>query len=291
VAQAVGCVTVAATGERRISAELHLRGASAADPHVDRAAGGEAIRAEDIHKSLGALEVLKGVSMRACKGDVVSIIGSSGSGKSTFLRCLNLLETPERGYLVVHGEEVRFGDGARGRRPADGKQAQRIRTRLSMVFQSFNLWPHRTVLGNVIEAPVHVLKEPKREAIERAEAILQRVGLFEKRDVYPAFLSGGQQQRAAIARALAMRPDAILFDEPTSALDPELVGEVLKVIRDLAEEGRTMIIVTHEMGFAREVSSHVMFLHRGVVEEAGPPRKVFEEAESARCRAFVKAAH
>lgn len=271
----------------------------------DAGAAPEAIVIKDIHKSFGALEVLKGISMRARQGDVVSIIGSSGSGKSTFLRCINLLEIPDRGHIVVHGEEIRFGDGANGARSPgarnvsgrhrfssnDARKVQRIRTRLSMVFQSFNLWPHRTVLGNVIEAPVHVLKEPKKEAVERAEAILKRVGLYEKRDVYPAFLSGGQQQRAAIARALAMRPDAILFDEPTSALDPELVGEVLKVIRDLAEEGRTMIIVTHEMNFARDVSSEVMFLHQGVVEEQGPPRKVFMEAESARCRAFVGTSH
>src|SRR5688572_18170838 len=274
--------------EEKIPAEPRSR---AAQPCASgsEAAAADAIRAADIHKSFGALEVLKGVSMRARKGDVVSIIGSSGSGKSTFLRCINLLEVPDRGSIAINGEEIRFG--GRGRGGIDGRQVQRVRTRLSMVFQSFNLWPHRTVLGNVIEAPVHVLKEPKRQAIERAEAILRRVGLYDKRDVYPAFLSGGQQQRAAIARALAMRPDAILFDEPTSALDPELVGEVLKVIRDLAEEGRTMIIVTHEMGFAREVSSHVMFLHGGLVEEEGPPRKVFQDAESARCRAFVRAAH
>jgi len=227
------------------------------------------------------------VSLRARKGDVVSIIGSSGSGKSTFLRCLNLLEVPDRGTVAINGEAIRFGAGANRGSLRDSRQVQKIRTRLAMVFQSFNLWPHRTVLGNVIEAPVHVLKEPRAEATARAEEILRRVGLFEKRDVYPAFLSGGQQQRAAIARALAMRPDAILFDEPTSALDPELVGEVLKVIRDLAEEGRTMIIVTHEMGFAREVSSHVIFLHQGVVEEEGPPQKVFQEPDSARCRAFV----
>jgi polar amino acid transport system ATP-binding protein len=252
----------------------------------------DAIIAEDIHKSFGSLEVLKGVSLRARQGDVVSVIGSSGSGKSTFLRCINLLEVPDRGRIVVHGEEIRLSPGRGGTvRSLDRRQVERVRTRLSMVFQSFNLWPHRTVLGNVIEAPVHVLKEPKADAIARAEEILKRVGLYEKRDVYPAFLSGGQQQRAAIARALAMRPDAILFDEPTSALDPELVGEVLKVIRDLAEEGRTMIIVTHEMGFAREVSSHVMFLHHGQVEEEGPPRKVFLQPDSERCRAFVRAAH
>ena len=251
----------------------------------------EAIVVEDLHKSFGALEVLKGVSLTAREGDVVSIIGSSGSGKSTFLRCINLLEVPERGRIAVRGEEIRLNAApGRAARP-DRRQVQRIRTRLAMVFQSFNLWPHRTVLGNVIEAPVHVLKEPKREAIARAEEILHRVGLFDKRDVYPAYLSGGQQQRTAIARALAMRPDAILFDEPTSALDPELVGEVLKVIRDLAEEGRTMLIVTHEMGFAREVSSHVMFLHRGVVEEEGPPSKVFGAPQSERCRAFVGASH
>jgi polar amino acid transport system ATP-binding protein len=275
--------------EGKIPAEPRSRAAqpSASGPE----AAADAIRATDIHKSFGALEVLKGVSMRARKGDVVSIIGSSGSGKSTFLRCINLLEVPDRGSIAINGEEIRFGGRGRGGGGIDGRQAQRVRTRLSMVFQSFNLWPHRTVLGNVTEAPVHVLKEPKREAVERAEAILRRVGLFEKRDVYPAYLSGGQQQRAAIARALAMRPDAILFDEPTSALDPELVGEVLKVIRDLAEEGRTMIIVTHEMGFAREVSSHVMFLHGGLVEEEGPPRKVFQDPESERCRTFVRAAH
>ncbi|MDQ3561115.1 MAG: ATP-binding cassette domain-containing protein [Pseudomonadota bacterium] len=254
-------------------------------------AAADAIVVEDLHKSFGALEVLRGISMRAREGDIVSVIGSSGSGKSTFLRCINLLEAPDRGRIVVRGEEIRI-DARRGKaaRP-DCRQVERIRTRLSMVFQSFNLWPHRTVLGNVIEAPVHVLKEPRKEAIARAEEILHRVGLFDKRDVYPAYLSGGQQQRAAIARALAMRPDAILFDEPTSALDPELVGEVLKVIRDLAEEGRTMIIVTHEMGFAREVSSHVMFLHKGLVEEEGTPRKVFGEPASERCRAFVRAAH
>lgn len=250
----------------------------------------DAIRVDDLHKRFGALEVLRGVSLHAREGDVISIIGSSGSGKSTFLRCINLLEAPDSGRIAIRGEEIRLTPG-RGGHTAERRQVERLRTRLSMVFQNFNLWPHRTVLGNVIEAPVHVLKEPRAEAVERAEAILHRVGLYDKRDVYPAFLSGGQQQRAAIARALAMRPDAILFDEPTSALDPELVGEVLRVIRDLAEEGRTMIIVTHEMGFARDVSSHVMFLHRGLVEEEGPPRKVLVEPDSQRCRAFVASAH
>src|SRR6185295_13204636 len=184
-------------------------------------------------------------------------IGASGSGKSTFLRCTNLLEIPNQGRVVIAGEEILLRDGHFGQRHvADQHQLQRIRSRLGMVFQSFNLWAHRTVLENVIEAPVHVLGEPKAQAVERAEALLHKVGLYAKRDVYPAFLSGGQQQRAAIARALAIRPTVMLFDEPTSALDPELVGEVLKVIRDLAAEGRTMILVTHEMAFARDVASH-----------------------------------
>jgi len=175
--------------------------------------------------------------------------------------------------------------------PADKRQVERIRQKLGMVFQSFNLWEHMTVLQNVIEAPVHVLKIPKAEAVERGEMILNRVGLHDKKDVYPAFLSGGQQQRAAIARALAIEPEVMLFDEPTSALDPELVGEVLKVIRDLAEEGRTMILVTHEMTFARDVSNHVMYLHQGLVEAEGTPQSVFYESESERCRAFVKSIH
>ena len=251
-----------------------------------------AVTVEDLHKSFGALEVLKGVSLTAREGDVVSIIGASGSGKSTFLRCINLLELPSRGRITVSGEEVRFKSRAKGNLvPADMRQVERIRTRLGMVFQSFNLWDHMTVLQNVIEAPVHVLKTPKAEARERAEQILNRVGLWDKRDQYPGFLSGGQQQRAAIARALAIEPSVMLFDEPTSALDPELVGEVLRVIRDLVEEGRTMILVTHEMKFARDVSSHVMFLHEGLVEEEGPPKQVYFEAVSERCRNFVKSVH
>ena len=251
-----------------------------------------AVTVEDLHKSFGPLEVLKGVSLTANEGAVVSIIGASGSGKSTFLRCINLLELPSQGRIVVSGEEVRFKPKTDGNLvPADMRQVERIRTRLGMVFQSFNLWAHMTVLQNVIEAPVHVLKTPKAEALERAEQILNRVGLWDKRDQYPAFLSGGQQQRAAIARALAIEPTVMLFDEPTSALDPELVGEVLKVINGLAEEGRTMILVTHEMKFARDVSSHVMFLHEGLVEEEGPPKKVFFEAASERCRNFVKSVH
>ncbi len=249
----------------------------------------QAVEVVDLHKNFGPLEVLKGISMRARDGDVVSMIGASGSGKSTFLRCINLLELPSRGQIAVNGEAIKFKPGRSGNMaPADNRQVERIRTQLGMVFQSFNLWAHMTVLQNVIEAPVQVLKVPKKVAKERAEALLNRVGLWEKRDQYPAFLSGGQQQRAAIARALAMEPKVMLFDEPTSALDPELVGEVLKVIRSIADEGRTMIVVTHEMAFAREVSSHVMFLHQGLVEEEGPPAQVFGAPRSERCRQFIK---
>jgi len=250
----------------------------------------EVVCLDQIHKSFGLLEVLKGVSLSAREGDVVALIGASGSGKSTLLRCTNLLEVPNSGRIVVSGEEIRLRQGALGQMVvADHHQLQRIRSLLGMVFQSFNLWAHRTVLENVIEAPVHVLKEPKAEAIERAEALLHKVGLYAKKDSYPAFLSGGQQQRAAIARALAIRPQVMLFDEPTSALDPELVGEVLRVIRDLAAEGRTMILVTHEMAFARDVASHVMYLYNGTVEEEGPPSRVFGAPMSERCRQFVNA--
>lgn len=248
-----------------------------------------ALDVHDIHKSFAGIEVLKGISATAQRGDVISIIGSSGSGKSTFLRCINLLEAPDRGRIVVGGEELILKPSRKGSlEAADRKQLERLRTGLGMVFQSFNLWAHRTVLENVIEAPVHVLKMPRREAIEKAEALLAKVGLYDKRDAYPAFLSGGQQQRAAIARALCVDPAVMLFDEPTSALDPELVGEVLKVIRDLAEEGRTMLLVTHEMSFARDVSSHVMFLDKGRVEEEGPPDQVFGDPKSARCREFTR---
>ncbi|MFQ5783279.1 MAG: ABC transporter ATP-binding protein [Alphaproteobacteria bacterium] len=248
----------------------------------------EVLVVEELHKSFGPLEVLKGVSMTAREHDVISILGASGSGKSTLLRCINLLERPNSGKVYVHGELIRMRrNGAGAAAPEDMKQVVRIRAKLAMVFQQFNLWSHMTVLQNVIEAPVHVLKVPKKEAIERAEAVLERVGMFDRKDYYPAHLSGGQQQRAAIARALAMEPDVMLFDEPTSALDPELVGEVLKVMRILAEEGRTMLVVTHEMGFAREVSSAVMFLHEGRVEESGAPQQVFDNPVSERFRQFL----
>lgn len=247
-----------------------------------------AIDVKEIHKNFGNVEVLKGVSMIAHKGDVISMMGSSGSGKSTFLRCLNLLEIPNAGSVTVNGEMIAMRASKSGApEPADMKQVARIRTKLGMVFQNFNLWSHMTVLENVIEAPVHVLKVPKAEAIERADAILHKVGMYERRDYYPSHTSGGQQQRAAIARALAMEPDVMLFDEPTSSLDPELVGEVLKVIRNLAEEGATMIVVTHEVGFAREVSSHAVFLHEGQIEEQGKPQDIFANPQSDRFRQFL----
>ncbi len=250
-----------------------------------------ALVVEDLHKKFGNIEVLKGISMTARQGDVISILGSSGSGKSTFLRCINLLETPNSGVVSVKGDPIRMTTDRYGAPiPADRRQVERIRSRLAMVFQSFNLWAHMTVLENLIEAPIHVLKVPKAEAVERAEALLQKVGMYERRDYYPSHISGGQQQRAAIARALAMEPDVMLFDEPTSALDPELVGEVLKVMRDLADEGRTMIVVTHEMGFARDVSSHLMFLHEGRVEEEGPPVETFANPRSVRFQQFLSGA-
>ncbi|THK34444.1 ABC transporter ATP-binding protein [Ensifer sp. MPMI2T] len=252
----------------------------------------QAIAVTDLHKRFGPLEVLKGVSLTARQGDVIAIIGGSGSGKSTFLRCINMLELPSAGRVSVHGEEIRMkSDGHGGLMPADRKQVQRIRTQLGMVFQSFNLWQHMTILQNVIEVPVHVLGKSKVEAIETAETLLRRVGLYEKRDAYPAFLSGGQQQRAAIARALAIQPLVMLFDEPTSALDPELVGEVLSVIGDLAREKRTMILVTHEMKFARDVANHIVFLHNGVIEEQGSPEAIFDAPRSERLKKFISSIH
>ena len=248
----------------------------------------EQIRVEDLHKSYGDHEVLKGVSLTANSGDVISIIGSSGSGKSTWLRCINFLECPTAGRIMVGGKEVALVRNRQGDLAVkDPRQLQQIRTRLSMVFQHFNLWIHKSVLENVVEAPVHVLGLSKAEARERAERYLERVGVWKFRDAYPAHMSGGQQQRVAIARALAMEPAVLLFDEPTSALDPELVGEVLKVMRSLAEEGRTMMVVTHEMGFAREVSNHVIFVHQGRVEEEGDPKVVLRQPQSERLQQFL----
>jgi arginine/ornithine transport system ATP-binding protein len=243
----------------------------------------------NIHKRFNQHEVLKGVSLEAKKGDVISMIGSSGSGKSTFLRCINLLEIPTSGDICLHGEAVEFKVDKRGERlPANVKQVERMRAKLSMVFQSFNLWSHMTIMENIIEAPVNVLGLSKKEAMERAKSLMDKVGIYERRDYYPSQMSGGQQQRAAIARALAMEPEVLLFDEPTSALDPELVGDVLRVMRNLAEEGRTMIVVTHEMAFARDVSSQVVFLHQGKIEEQGSPSKVFENADSERMKQFLQ---
>jgi len=246
---------------------------------------------DNIHKQYGSKEVLKGVSLSAKKGDVISIIGSSGSGKSTFLRCINFLEKPNAGAIRLSGEDIRLGQDRHGElKVLDQKQLQRMRSKLAMVFQHFNLWSHLSVLENVIEAPLHVLGLSRAEAVSRGEKYLQQVGLGDFAQVYPAHLSGGQQQRVAIARALAMEPEVLLFDEPTSALDPELVGEVLKVMQGLAAEGRTMIVVTHEMAFAREVSTQVIFLHNGQIEEQGNPQQVFNQTKSERLQQFLSGA-
>lgn len=249
------------------------------------------IQIKGLHKAYGSLEVLKGVGLTAPRGHVVSLIGSSGSGKSTLLRCCNLLEDSQQGEILFKGEPVRWKGTGHGRRPADPKQVLRIRTNLSMVFQQFNLWAHMTILQNVMEAPLTVLGRERAEVEKAARAHLDKVGIGDKCDAYPAQLSGGQQQRAAIARALCMEPEALLFDEPTSALDPELEQEVVKVIKDLAAEGRTMVIVTHDMKLAADVSDHVIFLHAGLIEEEGPPETLFGAPKSERLRGFLSATH
>ncbi len=252
-------------------------------PHADIQ-----LLAENITKRFGNNEVLKGVSVQARAQDVIAMIGSSGSGKSTFLRCLNLLEQPHGGRIAVGGEELELVPGKDGALQArHAAQLQRLRSQVAMVFQHFNLWAHMTALQNVIEAPMQVLGLARAEAVERAEHYLHRVGVAHRKAAYPSQLSGGEQQRVAIARALAMEPKVMLFDEPTSALDPELVGEVLRVMRAVAEEGRTMIVVTHEMGFAREVSKQVLFLHQGRIEEQGDPREVLVRPQSERLRGFL----
>jgi len=245
------------------------------------------IEIRGLHKAYGSLEVLKGVDITAHRGDVVSLIGSSGSGKSTILRCANLLEDSQQGEILFKGEPVKWKGEGHTRQPADPKQVLRIRTNLSMVFQQFNLWAHMTILQNVMEAPVTVLGRDRAEVEKSARAYLEKVGIGDKCDVYPAQLSGGQQQRAAIARALCMEPEAILFDEPTSALDPELEQEVVKVIKDLAAEGRTMLIVTHDMKMAHDVSSHVVFLHQGKIEEEGAPATLFGAPQTERLQQFL----
>jgi len=258
--------------------------ASAPQPN---GSGPAVIEIRDLHKSYGPLEVLKGVDLVAPRGHVVALIGSSGSGKSTLLRCCNLLEDSQQGEILFEGEPVRWRGNGHARQPADRAQVTRIRTNLSMVFQSFNLWAHMTVLQNVMEAPLTVLKQDRAAVEARARALLAKVGIGDKADVYPAQMSGGQQQRAAIARALCMEPRALLFDEPTSALDPELEQEVIRVIKALADEGRTMIIVTHDMKLAADVADHVIFLHQGLIEEQGPPAAVFGAPSSARLRQFL----
>ena len=246
------------------------------------------LEVQDLHKRYGSHEVLKGVSLAAKAGDVISIIGSSSSGKSTFLRCINLLEQPHGGKILLNGEELKLianKDGAL--KAADPKQLQRMRSRLSMVFQHFNLWSHMTALENVMEAPVHVLGVTKKEAQEKAEHYLAKVGVAHRKDAYPGHMSGGEQQRVAIARALAMEPEVMLFDEPTSALDPEMVKEVLDTMVALANEGMTMVCVTHEMGFAREVADRVIFMDRGSIIEEAPPADFFARPRTDRASLFL----
>ncbi len=263
---------------------LRLRGFVSSQPPAP------VIDIRGLHKSYGALEVLRGVDMAAPRGHVVSLIGSSGSGKSTLLRCCNLLEDSQQGEILFEGEPVSWRGAGHARQPADRRQVLRIRTNLSMVFQQFNLWAHMTVLQNVMEAPLTVLRQPRDVVEARARALLDKVGIANKADVFPAQMSGGQQQRAAIARALCMEPRALLFDEPTSALDPELEQEVIKVIKALAAEGRTMILVTHDMHLAADVSAHVVFLHQGRVEEEGPPDAIFGAPATPRLRQFLRVA-
>ena len=246
------------------------------------------LKIDNLHKSFGSLEVIKGVSLEAAKGDVISILGRSGSGKSTFLRCINFLEIPSAGTISLGGETITVSEDKNGDASASDKaQIRRLRTRMAMVFQQFNLWSHMTVLENVTIALKTALKLPKKEAIQRAEKYLAQVNMMDRLDYYPAQLSGGQMQRVAIARALAMEPDILLFDEPTSALDPELVEEVLNVIKNLAEQGRTMLVVTHEMAFARDVSNRVIFFDQGVIVEDGKPQEVFANPKSAQFKQFI----
>jgi polar amino acid transport system ATP-binding protein len=247
------------------------------------------IEASEIHKSFGANKILNGISLKVSKGEVVVLIGASGSGKTTFIRCLNLLETFESGRVRVNGHTLGYVERPDGSlAPDSGREIARKRRDIGMVFQRFNLFPHMTALENIIEAPIHVLKTPRAEAIAQANKLLSRVGLADRAGHYPSQLSGGQQQRVAIARALAMQPKVLLFDEPTSALDPETVGEVLQVMKELASDGMTMIVVTHEMEFAREVANRVVVLDQGELIEQGPPEQIFSAPEHPRTRAFLR---
>ena len=246
------------------------------------------IDAQDLHKSFGDLQILKGISLQVRRGEVVVLIGASGSGKTTFIRCINLLEDIQGGRIRVNGRAMGYRERSDGSLVRDSERnIARQRRDIGMVFQRFNLFPHMTALENIIEAPIHVLGTPRAEALEQARGLLARVGLADKANHYPSMLSGGQQQRVAIARALAMKPQAMLFDEPTSALDPETVGEVLQVMKELAEEGMTMVVVTHEMGFAREVADRVVVLDQGELIEQGPPEQIFSHPCHPRTRAFL----
>ena len=247
------------------------------------------IELDNIHKSFGSLEVLKGISLSAKRGEVISLIGSSGSGKSTLLRCINMLEVPNSGSVKIDGEEISLKGNGAERTPANLAQLHRLRAKLGMVFQTFNLWAHMSILQNIMQAPIYVQKRNKEEVKQQALELLEKVGIFEKANAYPNQLSGGQQQRAAIARALCINPEVMLFDEPTSALDPELEGEVLKVIKLLAEEGRTMLLVTHDMKFARQVSDRIIFLDEGKIDEQGTVKQVFENTKSERLKRFLTA--
>ncbi|MEQ1899665.1 MAG: amino acid ABC transporter ATP-binding protein [Devosia sp.] len=247
------------------------------------------LQLDDIHKAFGNTEVLRGVSLSAAQGDVIALIGPSGAGKSTLLRSINMLDVPDSGTVTVAGETIALAGQPPQRHPADEAQIRRIRSGLGMVFQQFNLWSHMTILDNVMAAPIRVQKRDRKEVRAEALAMLAKVGIAEKASSYPSELSGGQQQRAAIARALCINPKVMLFDEPTSALDPELQGEVLRVIRLLAQEGRTMLLVTHDMDFARSVAGRAAFLHEGRIEEEGPVSQVFGAPRSARLRQFLGA--
>jgi len=250
--------------------------------------GTPTVELRGVSKSFGQHEVLSSIDLSVMSGETVCVLGPSGSGKTTLLRCINWLETPDTGAIFLRGKRVGVRTTAGGTAPMNDGDLAAIRTRMGMVFQHFNLWPHMTALGNVIESPIHVLRRPREEVIGEAEHLLDKVGLADKRNVYPAYLSGGQMQRVAIARALAMRPDVLLFDEATSALDPELVGEVLSVMKDLANDGMTMIVVTHEMQFAQDAASHIVFLDKGRIVEESTADEFFRNPKTERTRQFLE---